>query len=53
MPQRADQTVFVIDEDVVRKTKLLAKGIDSLPEDDADESSEEPPPSLGIQRESA
>jgi len=52
LPQRADQTVFVIDEEVVRKTKLLAKGIDTLPEED-DERAEEPPPSIGIQRESA
>jgi ATP-dependent Clp protease ATP-binding subunit ClpX len=53
LPQRADQTLFVIDEEVVKKTKLLAKGIDTLPEEEADEASEEPPPSIGIQRESA
>ena len=36
-----------------RFEQLVGEAIDSLPEDDADESSEEPPPSLGIQRESA
>jgi ATP-dependent Clp protease ATP-binding subunit ClpX len=52
LPQRGDQTAFVIDEEVVRKTKALALGIDTLPEEE-DERSEEPPPSIGIQRESA
>ena len=52
LPQRDDQTVFLIDEEVVRKTKALAKGIDTLPEED-EERDEEPPPSIGIQRESA
>ncbi|MBK7644102.1 MAG: ATP-dependent Clp protease ATP-binding subunit ClpX [Planctomycetes bacterium] len=53
LPQRSDQTAFVIDEEVVRKTKALAIGLEALPEEEADESSEEPPPSIGMQRESA